>query len=232
MRRFFQFWRQCCGLAFKGNSSFANGWQWMFGTPFVTAVGAYLAARSGVTELTTGYPILDAFVAALAAFIITWFVAFCVRLLRVPVNLVDIQIERTRAAEARLLAMARPYPDWPIHELFTHIRPDLLDRVDKEVENTWDRVGNDVRDQAALGRLKTWGRAVRSGADKTLGQRETLRLIETSYWTDAFFTYSFFDNTAVDAPHTYLQRGRSGPEYTDLHVNQIEALSIWPKSAT
>jgi hypothetical protein len=63
-----------------------------------------------------------------------------------------------------------------------------------------------------------------------LGEREALRLIEPSYWTMAFFTYSFFDSTAGDAPHTYLEVGRSGVEYTDLRVNRAEASFIWPLS--
>jgi hypothetical protein len=229
MRRFFQFWWQCCRIAFKGNSSFANDWQWMFGTPAVTAVGTYFAARNGVTELTTGQPILDAFLVAFAAFVITWSVAFFIRLLRAPVGLLDDQIERARAVEAKFGAIMKPYPDWPIHELFSYIRPDFLERVDSEVGDEWDIVANDIRDQASLGRLKVWGRVVRRGVDRFLGQRETLRLIEPSYWIDAFFTYSFFDETAEDKPQTYLAAGRSGPEYTDLRVNRIEAQSIWPK---
>jgi hypothetical protein len=231
MRRFFQFWWYCCRIAFKGNSSFANSWQWMFGTPVVLAVGAYFAARGGVTQLTTGYPALDAFVVALAGFVITWLVAFFVRMLRAPVDLLDTQIERARNVEAKLGALVKPYPDWPIHELFSYINPDFLERVDSEVGDAWDIVGNDIRDQASLGRLKVWGRVVRGGVDRLLGQRETLRLIEPSYWTDAFFTYSFFDETAEDKPQTYLAAGRSGPEYTNLRVNRVEAQSIWPKES-
>jgi hypothetical protein len=228
MRRFFQFWWQCCRIAFKGNSSFANSWQWMFGTPAVALI-AYFAARNGLTELTTGHLILDAFLVALAAFIITWSVAFLVRLLRAPVDLVDAQIERARDVEAKLAAIVKPYPDWPIHELFSYIRPDLLERVDNGVGDVWDIVGNDIRDQASLGRLKIWGRVLRGGVDRLLGQRETLRPVEPHYWTDAFFTYSFFNETAEDKPQTYLAAGRSGPEYTDLRVNRIEAQAIWPK---
>jgi hypothetical protein len=136
-------------------------------------------------------------------------------------------VQRGPLATRRDLTTAEVFPDWPIHELFSHIRPDLLIRTDDDVGNTWDEIGDDVRDQAAIGRLKIWGRVVRDGADKLLGQRQALRLIEPSYWTMAFFTYSFFDNTAGDAPHTYLEYGRSGAVYTDLQVNKNQAQSIW-----
>jgi hypothetical protein len=122
-------------------------------------------------------------------------------------------------------------PDWPIHDLFTHINPDLLVRVDDGVGDSWDEIGNDIRDHAALGQLKIWGRPVRNELGRMLGEREALRLVEPSYWTTAFFTYNFFDNTAGDAPHTYLEVGRSGVEYTDLRVNRAEASLIWPPSA-
>lgn len=125
---------------------------------------------------------------------------------------------------------ATPVPDWPIRDLFAHINPDFLSRTDDEVGDAWDKAGNEIRDQASLGRLKIWGRVVRDGPDRILGQRQALRLIEPSYWTMAFFTYTFFDNTSGDAPHTYLEAGRSGAEYSDLQVNRAEALSIWPSS--
>jgi hypothetical protein len=134
------------------------------------------------------------------------------------------------AAEAKIRAGVQRRPDWPIHELFSHINPDFLERRDDGVGDAWDIVGNDIRDQASLGHLKIWGRPSRDdGVDKLLGQREALRLIEPSYWTMAFFTYHFFDSTAGDAPHTYLEQGRSGIVYTDLRVNREESLSIWPK---
>ena len=117
--------------------------------------------------------------------------------------------------------------DWPIHELFSYIDPQLLERVDNGVSNRWDEIGNDIRDQAALGHLNIYGRPVMDGVDAILGQRPTLRLIDAHYWTIAFFTFSFFDDTAGDAPHTYLEYGHSGVEYTDLRVNRDEALTIW-----
>jgi hypothetical protein len=123
-----------------------------------------------------------------------------------------------------------PHPDLPICDLFAHINPDFLSRTDDDVGDAWDKVGNNIRDQASLGHLEIWGRIVRDGPDRILGQRAALQLIEPSYWTKAFFTYSFFDNRSGDTPHTYLEAGQTGVEYTDLNVNRAEALSIWPSS--
>jgi hypothetical protein len=86
VRNFLRFWWLCIARAFWRNAAFANDWQWMFGIPVVSAVLAVIAARKGipVTELTTGNLIVDAFVIAIAAFIITWVVAFCARLIHIP----------------------------------------------------------------------------------------------------------------------------------------------------
>jgi hypothetical protein len=124
-----------------------------------------------------------------------------------------------------------PLPDMPIHALFSHIDPEFLTRTDDGVADRWDEVGNIIRDRAALGALKIWGRPVRDSVDRLLGQTESLRLIEPLYWTMAFFTYSFFDSTSGTAPHTYLEHGRSGVEYTELQVNRNEVLRVWADKA-
>jgi hypothetical protein len=87
MRRFISFWWMCAKQAFWGNTAFANDWQWMFGIPAATAAGALLARVMGVRELTSGNAIFDVFLAGLVAFIITWLVAFVVRLASAPVTL-------------------------------------------------------------------------------------------------------------------------------------------------
>jgi hypothetical protein len=227
MRQFFSFWWMCAKKAFWGNTAFANDWQWVFGVPAVTGLVGFLASNKGASELSTGYPIFDGILSALAAFIVTWCVAFVVRLLNAPVLLYQGLKDIIEPHQED-----KPLPDLPIHDLFSYIDPEFLTRTDDSVGDRWDQVGNDVRDRAALGALKIWGRAVRDGVDTLLGQREALRLIEPSYWTTAFFTYSFFDSSAGDAPHTYLKYGLSGVEYTDLQVNRAEALRIWPKKDT
>jgi hypothetical protein len=116
------------------------------------------------------------------------------------------------------------HPDWPIRELFFHIRPDLLENPN---EAAWESVGNDLRDAFALNLVKVWGRPVADGIAKMLGEQPVLRLIESSYWHSAHFTFAFFDDTAGDAPHTYTDRESSLPEYTDLRVNRAEVLTVW-----
>ena len=114
-----------------------------------------------------------------------------------------------------------PLPDLEIHELFSHVDPEFLARTDDGVADRWDEVGNLIRDRAALGALKIWGRPVRDSVDQLLGQTEPLRLIEPSYWTMAFFTYSFFDDTAGSAPHTYFEYGRSGFKSIEARLSEF-----------
>jgi hypothetical protein len=116
------------------------------------------------------------------------------------------------------------HPDWPIRELFFHVRADLLDNPNGA---TWETVGNNLRDAFALNLVKVWGRPVTDGIGKLLGERPVLRLIESGYWHSAHFTYAFFDDTAGGAPHTYTERDSGLPEYTDLQVNRAEALVAW-----
>lgn len=99
MRRFFQFWWDCSKFAFWGNTAFANDWQWVFGIPALSGVAGYVAVNKGVAELSTGYPILDGFLAALGAFVVTWMVAFLVRLLNAPVDLFHHQKDRADRLE-------------------------------------------------------------------------------------------------------------------------------------
>src|SRR5258708_15312780 len=87
MRRFFSFWWMCAKKAFWGNTAFANDWQWVFGVPVITGLLGFLAANKGVSEITTGYPILDGFLTAFGAFVGIWSVACLVRLFDAPVQL-------------------------------------------------------------------------------------------------------------------------------------------------
>jgi hypothetical protein len=104
MRRFLSFWWMCAKRAFWGNTAFANDWQWVFGVPVCSAVAAGLNNKLHLSELTTGSAIADVFLAALAAFIVTWLVAFLVRLLNAPVLLYDEQRRIAESAVASNLA--------------------------------------------------------------------------------------------------------------------------------
>jgi hypothetical protein len=56
-----------------------------------TGLAGWFAAQRGATELSTGYPIADGFLAAFGAFVVTWCVAFIVRLLNAPVVIFNKQ---------------------------------------------------------------------------------------------------------------------------------------------
>jgi hypothetical protein len=106
MKEVFCYWWRCAKAAAKGNSSFANSWQWIFGIPVVSGIVGYIAVRTGRTEVSTGFPILDGFLVALGAFVVTWVVAFCGRLLTEPVRvdrgrLSEIEKLKKLAGEAR-----------------------------------------------------------------------------------------------------------------------------------
>lgn len=239
MADYFKFFWRCIKQAWRGCWTKANEWAALLGGTILFVI--LYALRHRLEELklieapttywgAAGYGLA----LAVASVILAFLVLFTGRLVLAPARLYSEQYRKAEGLEADLVAAKSGEqdhdsgPNWPIHDLFTHIDPNLLSRTDDEVGNRWDEIGNDIRDQAALGRLKTWGRTMPRGADSVLGQRTTLRLIEPSYWTMAFFTYSFFDNTAGDAPHTYLEVGRSGVEYTDLQVNRAEVLKLWP----
>ncbi len=108
MRRFFSFWWLCVRTAFRGNSAFANDWQWLFGIPLVSGLYVFYIARVGGHDLTTGYPIADAFLAALAAFIATWLIAFAIRLANAPVSL---YYEEKRKADLSTRRIEILFPD-------------------------------------------------------------------------------------------------------------------------
>jgi hypothetical protein len=107
MRSFFRFWWICAKTAFWGNTAFANDWQWVFGIPALSGLAGFLAANKGAADLSTGYPILDGFLTALGAFIVTWTIAFAVRMLNAPVVLFHEQKDRADALEGVPVAKPR-----------------------------------------------------------------------------------------------------------------------------
>jgi hypothetical protein len=102
MRRFFSFWWLCLRTAFRGNSAFANDWQWLFGIPACSALYVLAAGKRDAPDLTTGYPIADAFLAALGAFAVTWLIAFAVRLANSPASLYYEEKRRADLAARRI----------------------------------------------------------------------------------------------------------------------------------
>ena len=236
MADFFKFTWRCIKHAWRGCWTKANELASVLGGAILFAIlfflRNWLRTMNLINAPTTLWGTAGFAVAlAIASVILAFLVIFLGRLVLAPTRLYWEQHRRADSLETDLLAMkANPDdgPNWSIHELFTHADPNFLSRTDEGVGDRWDEVGNDIRDQAALGRLRIWGRTMPRGVDSVLGQRTTLQLIEPSYWTTAFLTYSFFDDTAGDVPHTYLEVGRNGVEYTDLQVNRAEVLKLWP----
>jgi hypothetical protein len=97
----------CARKAFWGNTAFANDWQWVFGVPLVSGLLGYFASRKGTSELSTGYPILDGVLTALGAFVVTWCVAFLVRLFDAPAVLFQQQKDRADALDGTPIVKLR-----------------------------------------------------------------------------------------------------------------------------
>jgi hypothetical protein len=102
MRDFFCFWWRCVRIGAHGSSAFANDWQWLLGIPALLVAALYLASHWGVTNLSTGLPILDGVITAFGAFVITWVVAFTGRTLNAAVTLFHAEKDRADALESRL----------------------------------------------------------------------------------------------------------------------------------
>jgi hypothetical protein len=94
MREFGRFWWRCACIAARGGTTFANDWQWFIGVPVFSAIATYLNAIRDGGPLITGNAIADSFVAALAAFVITWVAFFLARLVMAPGILYRTEKER------------------------------------------------------------------------------------------------------------------------------------------
>jgi len=136
--------------------------------------------------------------------------------------------ERTRVQEleGRQDKLVAPGPDWPIQQFFAYLRPDL--KASPEL-TPWEEVGLQVRDKLSTGQLRMWGRK-KSETDN----RAPLTELPREYWASSQtdFTYSFLlDGHQKD---THVRSGRPAGymnpwwPYADLHVNQAEALRVWP----
>lgn len=128
-----------------------------------------------------------------------------------------------RIAELANPPALTPVPDMTIHDLFFHIRSDVVD-----VEDLYEVVGNDVRDRFSTGQLDVWGREI----DPHTKFQSALSRIPMEYWPKAAFTYAFLDDGAEMRPHCWTPT-RLGPirnDYADLRVNRAQVLIIWPKT--
>ena len=121
-----------------------------------------------------------------------------------------------------------PFPDMTIKELFYYIGNDT-DFLDAESEiltdENWIKIGDEIRDQASVGRLTFWGRVYGKQWGKMFG-KNPLTEISKEYWKEGKFTYQFFEEGEKDPPHTHQQGDDEG--LRDLRVNRSQVMQIWP----
>jgi hypothetical protein len=224
---FFKFQWLCAKEARRGSFNLANAWSGLWG-PVLIWLGSYWWGRPlTLPDRLDGYAVGLGF-AFLAA---TWVGLLVARFFAAPAELYWQQNEKARGLEDEIIDLkvagegSDSGPDWPIHEVFSYLEPDVLERPD---DNLWQKAGDEIRDALSLGRLRIWGRLHKTNLGDWVGERAALRLIDKKYWEKAFFTYIFFDSSAQDATHCYSDRDTGRPAYTDLQVNRAEVLKLWP----
>jgi hypothetical protein len=123
------------------------------------------------------------------------------------------------------------FPDWPIRDLFFHIKPDLLENTHTPA-SPWETIGRNVIDRISTGQIQVWGRPV--DFQRTLTP-SPLMLIPADRWERAEFTYFFFTEDASQAVHVICDRPGRGSDpwkYRDLQFNRAQVLGIWPETPT
>jgi hypothetical protein len=235
MRDHFKFWWRCLRHAWRGSWTRANELAAIAGAFIVTGLlwffAPYLKTHDWV-EAPTSYLGVTALTAVTAAASATamFIVIFLTKFVRAPATLYWEEQRRAETLNGDLRRATADGqlagPNWPIHELFSHLEPTALDEHEK---NLWEDASLKIRDAASLGRLRIWGRLFKTDHGPWVGERASLREIEPAYWEKAFFTYWFFDATAGDdAAHCYADRNDGIPAYTDLQVNRGQVLELWP----
>jgi hypothetical protein len=119
--------------------------------------------------------------------------------------------------------------DWPIRELFGHIRPDLPLTSSKTVgvattndlDDRWKPIGDEVIKQLSVGKLHATGRKEAHRPIRHLAPAP----IPQSYWQSAKFSFYFLDQNGKHQEHVVNDEG---VRYSDLEINRAEALAIWP----
>jgi hypothetical protein len=233
MGQHFKFVWLCIRHAWQGCWTKANESAAILGTAILTIAlfwSREWLQKSNLIDAPTSVPGTAAFTlaSAVASAVLAFLVIFVSRLVLAPSRLYWEQHTRAETLEAELTA-AKADPDdgpnWPIHELFSYLEPEVLDRPQ---DNLWQKAGDEIRDAFSLGRLRVWGRPNETHLGKWVGERAALRLIDKKYWEKAYFTYMFFDASAQDQTQAYADRDTGRPAYTDLQVNRAEVLKLWP----
>lgn len=107
MRTTFNFWAECTKIAARDSVAIANDWQWLIGFPALAAILVVVkrAFAGGISVVIDQNTALGALEAAGAAFVITWTVAFVVRLLHAPVVLFNAETAQVDELTATCAAL-------------------------------------------------------------------------------------------------------------------------------
>jgi hypothetical protein len=233
---YFKFAWRCIKQAWRGCWTKANEWAALLGGTSLFLILYFARNRLEALKLieapTTYWGVAGYELAlAVASVILAFLVIFMGRLVLAPATLYWEQYQKAGSLEADIEALkasnegADNGPNWPIHELFSYLEPEVLDRPQ---DNLWQKAGDKIRDALSLGRLRIWGRPSKTNLGDWVGERAALRPIEKTYWEKAYFTYMFFDASAQDQTHCYSDRDTGRPAYGDLQVNRAEVLKLWP----
>jgi hypothetical protein len=139
MRQFFALWWMRARQAFRGNSAFANDWQWAFGNPLTALLGpGVLAFVFGMAAWIAGSDIFDALLVAATAFVTAWLVAFVIRLISLSSEVYDVKAERAdrpKNLDGRQQARANL---WTLHEEGVQLRNEGK-RIEATKEPAWTK---------------------------------------------------------------------------------------------
>lgn len=127
----------------------------------------------------------------------------------------------------------RMRPDWPIRDLFFHIRPDVT--MDDGDLKPWREVAREIKQAHGEGDLVIWATPMPEDHLEEMhfpDDRKPARKLRTDYFQEADFTYVFFDDSeaARFKAHCEIEPfNRKDESYCDLKVNKAQALALWPQ---
>ena len=138
------FYWSCIKEAAPGHSPFANDWQWVYGVPVwqyltsATSFGLFLVAFKA--RLGGGWfsAIAEGVLAAAAAFVLTWTVAFLMKLLTLPANRYFLEKDRADELAAQLQGLREAQRDtWLPEAIYYLVKgkwPEPKDRLFEECD--------------------------------------------------------------------------------------------------
>jgi hypothetical protein len=222
MGKVFKFYWLCLKEARRGSFVIANAWQGIWGIVALWAFGYWRGGPVMIPDKVDEYALVFVF----ASLIATWLGVFLFQFSTAPAKLYWAEHTRVRSISEELKIAQKP-PDaddekWTIKDLFQHIDPGYLEN------NSWEKIGDELRDALSEGRMTMWGRLKETDSGPWIGPRAALTPIEKTYWYKAYFTYLFFHQEAAEGVHCFADRKTGRPAYTDLQVSRAEVLKLWP----